>query len=67
LLIGGAAAGAFFIVWLLSVLTMSATEERQRLGDLLAGTWVVRRAPNDPMTVPAGGSTASGWWPWAGG
>jgi hypothetical protein len=43
-----AAVGAFVVVALMSVLTIAATEERQRLGDLLAGTWVVRRAPSAP-------------------
>jgi uncharacterized RDD family membrane protein YckC len=37
---------------------IAATSERQRLGDLWAGTWVVRRLPSTPMGAmpPAGGS-----------
>jgi len=45
-------------------LGVSATAERQRAGDLLAGTWVVRRAtparPSRPAPVPAPAPTAPG-------
>ena len=40
-----------------AVVLIAATTERQRLGDLWAGTWVVRRAPTPP---PTGATTPSG-------
>ncbi|MGA7649107.1 MAG: RDD family protein [Thermoplasmata archaeon] len=39
-----------------AVVLIVATSERQRLGDLWAGTWVVRRLP----TAPTGGAVPSG-------
>ncbi|MCI4341720.1 MAG: DUF1614 domain-containing protein [Thermoplasmata archaeon] len=50
-----------FLVGLVSVLTILATPERQRIGDLWAGTWVMGRAPATraesvppPVSVPSG-------------
>ncbi|HTT25515.1 MAG TPA: RDD family protein [Thermoplasmata archaeon] len=60
--VAGAAAGSFLIVALLSLLTIGATEEGQRLGDLLAGTWVIRPGPTATVPRPSAGSRASGWW-----
>ncbi len=65
--VAGAAAGSFLIIALLSLLTIGATEEGQRLGDLLAGTWVIRDAPAGPVRDPSTGSRAWGWWRRAGG
>jgi uncharacterized membrane protein/uncharacterized RDD family membrane protein YckC len=58
--------GAAFVVGLLGAvayLSISATGERQRLGDLAGGTWVVRRAtptvgPLGPPAPPAPGPGA---------
>ena len=36
------------------ILWIAVTAERQRLGDLWAGTWVVRRGPTVPLTGAAG-------------
>lgn len=36
-----------------AVVFIAATSERQRLGDLWAGTWVVRRAPENPSGAEA--------------
>lgn len=60
--LGAAAAIGVGIPGLVSVLFIRGSEERQRVGDLLAGTWVVRaglRAPGPaprppPAAVPSG-------------
>jgi hypothetical protein len=61
--LGAVAAGfiALFVLFgvgllgVIGYLAISATAERQRCGDLLAGTWVVRRAtPGRPSGVPTG-------------
>ena len=41
----------------LGVLVIVSTSERQRLGDLLAGTWVVR-APSGPLRAPGAAPSA---------
>jgi uncharacterized membrane protein/uncharacterized RDD family membrane protein YckC len=41
--------GGVALLGLGAVALITATAERQRLGDLWAGTWVVRRAPPTPM------------------
>ncbi len=47
------AALGFGLTGLVSVLTIGATEEGQRLGDLVAGTWVVRaERPRAPARAP---------------
>jgi uncharacterized RDD family membrane protein YckC len=69
----GAVTAAFFAVFVIlgvgllgviGYLTISATSERQRAGDLLAGTWVVRRAtpvrPSGARPAPAPAPSAPG-------
>ena len=38
-------AGGIALLGTVGILVMAVTSERQRLGDLMAGTWVLRRAP----------------------
>jgi uncharacterized membrane protein/uncharacterized RDD family membrane protein YckC len=50
-------AGGVGLLGAFAVLTIALTSERQRLGDLLAGTWVVREAspvPAGPPSAPTG-------------
>jgi uncharacterized RDD family membrane protein YckC len=38
-------AGGIALLGTIGILVMAVTSERQRIGDLMAGTWVLRRAP----------------------
>lgn len=53
-------AGGVVLLGLGAVALIASTAERQRLGDLWAGTWVVRRWPSAPSgaTVPVGAPPA---------
>ncbi len=57
LFLGVAAAAGVGLPGLVSVLFIRGSPERQRLGDLLAGTWVVRAGT--PERVPAGAAVPS--------
>ncbi len=59
LFLGAAAAIGVGIPGLVSVLFIRASPERQRLGDYLAGTWVIRAATPAPVPVPAGAAAPS--------
>ena len=62
-IIGGALAfvgGGVLLLGAGAVAFITATAERQRLGDLWAGTWVVRRLPTSPPPVTTPSSAPPG-------